>query len=417
MSAKKVDKTKVIRVMETFAGIGAQHKAITNIKEKTQNKFEVTQTSEWDSRAIIAYSMIHHKYDVEKVLNKKGLTDETKINKFLFSQTFSLNSKVPGHVLRKSLSFKKRLAAATIVNGNNPDIMKVKGKDIKEIDLLTYSFPCQGLSIANMGRAKGIKRDANSTSNLIWQIGRILVEAKENKQQLPKYLLMENVTALLGPKHKADYEEWIRLLKEELGYVTFTNKLRADDYGMVQTRKRVFAISILNPNKGWTQEMIDELLERYKADLSKEEATKMINSMIKVDTKNTKLLEEFEEATPNDTISRHKMANENKDLTQRNLIRINTLTTKQDRHPNIGMIDFESKQENKLHKRFITPREAYQIMGFESKDFDKVRPLWLEENILTKESLYRQAGNSIAVKVLEAIFKVIDQIESRENEN
>ncbi len=37
--------------------------------------------------------------------------------------------------------------------------------------------------------------------------------------------------------------------------------------------------------------------------------------------------------------------------------------------------------------------------------------------VLTKESLYRQAGNSIAVKVLEAIFKVIDQIEKRENEN
>ncbi len=148
----------------------------------------------------------------------------------------------------------------------------------------------------------------------------------------------------------------------------------------------------------------------------KKEATKIINSIIKVNTKNSKLLEEFEYATPNDTNSRRKMAEKNKDLTQRNLTRVNTLTTKQDRHPNLGMIDFESKQENKLHKRFITPREAYQIMGFDFKDFDKVRPLWLKENILTKESLYRQAGNSIAVKVLEAIFKTIDDIESREND-
>ncbi len=163
------NKTKVIdiKVMETFAGIGAQHKAITNIEHLTNNNFKVIQTSEWDSRAIIAYSMIHHDYKVDKVLKANKLTNETKINKFLFKQTFSLNSKVPGHVLRKPLSFKKRLAAATIVNNNNPDIMKVKGEDIKEIDLLTYSFPCQGLSIANMGRAKGIKRNADSTSNLI----------------------------------------------------------------------------------------------------------------------------------------------------------------------------------------------------------------------------------------------------------
>ncbi|TCG10609.1 DNA (cytosine-5-)-methyltransferase [Mycoplasma marinum] len=402
--------------METFAGIGAQHKAITNIKGQTHNKFKVTKTAEWDARAVIAYSLIHHKYDVENVLKKNKLETEEKINKWLLDRTFSLNSKTPGHVIRKPLNFKKRLAAASITNRNNPDITKVKGSDIRDVDLLTYSFPCQGLSVANMGRAKGIKRDADSTSNLIWQIGGILQEAKDNDQQLPKYLLMENVRDLLNKKHLEDYEEWKNLLKDSLGYDTFTFQLRADNFGMVQTRKRVFGISILNPNKEWTQEMIQEMLDGQKYVLNKEESVKEIKKILNFNLNNKTLIEEYKHAVPNNTKSRVKMAKENKDLTKKGMTRINTLTTKQDRHPNVGMIPYKNNFEGKLDYRFITPREAYQIMGFDSKDFDKVRDEWLVNKTLTKESLYRQAGNSIAVKVLEAVFKVIDQIEKREND-
>ncbi|MCP4336854.1 MAG: DNA cytosine methyltransferase [Mycoplasma sp.] len=403
--------------METFAGIGAQHKAITNIKEETTYKFEVIKTSEWDSRAIIAYSLIHHDYNIEQVLKENNLDTEQKIDKWILGKTFSLDSKKPSNLTRKPYHFKKRLVAASIKNNNSPDINKVKGSEIKDIDLLTYSFPCQGLSIANMGRDKGIKRDVDSTSNLVWQIGRILGEAKDNKQKLPRYLLMENVSALLSKKHRADYDEWVRLLKEDLGYETFTYKLKANEFGMVQTRMRVFAISILKPNKKWTTEKIGKILDSYKYILSKDESIKQIKSILKTHSTNKKIIEEFEHSTPNNTPSRVRMKTQNKDLSSKDITKLNTLTTKQDRHPNIGMLPYKSKSSNKLDYRFITPREAYQIMGFESKDFDKVRTEWIDNNIITKESLYRQAGNSIAVKVLEVVFKTIDQIEKRENEN
>ncbi len=268
-----------------------------------------------------------------------------------------------------------------------------------------------------MGRAQGIKQNAKSTSNLIWQIGRILQEAKENKQKLPKYLLMENVIALLGKKHSKDYEAWTKLLKEEFGYETFTFKLLATDYGMVQTRKRAFAISILNPKKEWDQNKIQKMLKRFEKHLTKTQAKKQIQKIIKLNPEDEAMMGEFEEAIPNNTKSRVKMIEQNKDLSRKDIFKLNTLTTKQDRHPNIGMVPYPNNLNNKSKYRFITPREAYQIMGFDYKDFDKIKDEWLINKVLTKESLYRQAGNSIAVKVLEAIFKVIDQIEKRENEN
>ena len=112
------------------------------------------------------------------------------------------------------------------------------------------------------------------------------------------------------------------------------------------------------------------------------------------------------------------MANENKDLlvdckwAKGKEFTFNTLTCKQDRHPNIGMIQLpkELLEDGKLWKRFITPREAYQIMGFTTSDFDKVKNKY-NEGFIQKEALYRQAGNSIVVSVLEDIFKFIEDYE------
>jgi DNA (cytosine-5)-methyltransferase 1 len=102
-----------------------------------------------------------------------------------------------------------------------------------------------------------------------------------------------------------------------------------------------------------------------------------------------------------------------------------TLTTKQDRHPNIGMIKVSKKilnkaikkfNKDKLEKRFLTPKETFQIMGFKLKDFKNLNSK-IKENILNKESLYRQSGNSIVVSNLESIFKLILEIEKKDFKN
>lgn len=407
-----MEKTKVIRVYETFAGIGAQHKALTNI-DKDKKYFKVVQTSEWDARAIIAYAQIHHQAKFNKKLKEVAKWDEQKVNKYFLDKTFSLNSKVPGHLIRKPFDFKINLIAANEVNNNIPDITKVNGKHLKNIDLVTYSFPCQGLSIANMGRDKGIKQDAKSTSNLIWQIRRMLLEAVEQKIKLPKYLLMENVKNLIGKKHKSDYDQWINFLNE-LGYSTNTLVINGLNHGSLQKRERVFAISVLREkNKMNDKEFKKMFEEKFSRKLSVTNRKRKYLNILISSSEEERLM-----ARPNKTPSRIKMAKENHDLLKRPWLKgmeytFNTLTTKQDRHPNIGMIDmseYSNKKENILDKRFITPREAYQIMGFTSKDYEKVNKKF-QENIVSKESLYRQAGNSIVVEVLEDLFRYIKERE------
>ena len=259
-----------------------------------------------------------------------------------------------------------------------------------------------------MGRAQGISKSSNSTSNLIWQIKRILDEIK-NKKNLPKYLLLENVNALVKKRHIKSYENWKKELSK-MGYKTFTFVLNAIDFGSLQKRERVFALSIRKDFKGINcddEKMKEYFLENYSNPLNKKQRKLKYKKILSSSTK-----DEILDATPNDTPSRRMMAEKNVDLlknAEEKNWTFNTLTTKQDRHPNIGMIEVK-KLPGKLNKRFITPREAYQIMGFTIKDFELVNKKY-QEKILTKESLYHQAGNSIVVNVLESVFKLINEIE------
>ena len=52
-----------------------------------------------------------------------------------------------------------------------------------------------------------------------------------------------------------------------------------------------------------------------------------------------------------------------------------------------------------LKIRKLTPKEAWRLQGFDDSDFEKA------QNVCSNTQLYKQAGNSITVNVLEAIFK------------
>lgn len=95
--------------------------------------------------------------------------------------------------------------------------------------------------ISGAGKQEGFLRGSNTRSSLLWECEKV-IEAKR-----PKFLLMENVKALVSKKFKAHFEEWIKLL-DDLGYKTFYKVLDAKDYGVPQHRERVFAISILDEN-------------------------------------------------------------------------------------------------------------------------------------------------------------------------
>ena len=149
------------------------------------------------------------------------------------------------------LQLKSILVAIERTN-NKVDITNVKASDLPDSDLLTYSFPCQDLSVSGHWHKNegGINRDANNRSTLLWQIERLLIEYDKSNKELPKFLLMENVSNILSDKHIDNFNEWCAFL-ENLGYVNQIYTLDARNFGIPQTRIRTYMISVLPKMKKW----------------------------------------------------------------------------------------------------------------------------------------------------------------------
>ncbi len=175
---------KPIRVVELFSGIGAQRAAL----KRAGIPHETVAVCEIDEHAYASYCAIH------------GFTP------------------------------------------NMGDITKVERLP-DDIDLVTYSFPCQDLSIA--GKCRGMAKDSGTRSGTcLWNVGRLLLEA-ESRGQLPDALLMENVDAIANSKNKKDFDAWIGLLSE-MGYTSSWKVLNAKDFDVPQNRSRCYMVSCLD---------------------------------------------------------------------------------------------------------------------------------------------------------------------------
>lgn len=119
---------------------------------------------------------------------------------------------------------------------NFGSITDINWDEIPDFDLFTYSFPCQDIS--NAGKQKGFIEGSGSRSSLLWECRRA-IEAKR-----PRFLLMENVKALVQKKFMPEFQRWIDTLAD-LGYASFWQALNAKDFGIPQNRERVFMVSIL----------------------------------------------------------------------------------------------------------------------------------------------------------------------------
>ena len=165
----------MFRVIETFSGIGSQAKALTRIGKP----FEIVNTADWDINAILAYCLIHKgKIDINKYAE---ISDEDVTN-FLKGLSLSSDGKKPMSdeaFRRMPMHLKRRLYAAIKETRNMVSITDVMGSDIPDnIDLFTYSFPCQDLSLCGCwhGNKSGIARDAHNRSGMLWEVERILLE-------------------------------------------------------------------------------------------------------------------------------------------------------------------------------------------------------------------------------------------------
>lgn len=259
---------KPIRLIEFFAGIGAQYKAL----KKLTDNVESWKICEWAYNSYCSYNAIHIKdfKDYSQGLSKEELI--AKVRGTSLNYNDSLSDK---QLSRKPIEWLRNAYNNCVATHNLINIMDVHGKDLEIVDtdkyeyILTYSFPCQDLSLA--GKRQGMatsQKDGGTRSGLLWEVERILDELVDSKSSLPQILVMENVPEIISFNNIGHFIKWQNKL-ERLGYKNYVDILNAKDYCIPQNRKRCFMISILGdyaynfPAKLKREYRLKDLLEKY----------------------------------------------------------------------------------------------------------------------------------------------------------
>lgn len=177
------NKRRPLKVFTAFSGYDSQCLALNSLKEDTNFDYELVGWSEIDKPAIIAHNALFPKWK----------------------------------------------------DRNYGDISKINWEEVPDFDLFTYSSPCTDFSKA--GWRKGGEEGSGTRSALLWECRKAIVTKK------PKYLLFENVKDLVSEKFIGTFMKWVKEL-ESYGYNNFWQVLNAKDYGIPQSRERIFMVSI-----------------------------------------------------------------------------------------------------------------------------------------------------------------------------
>ena len=296
------------------------------------------------------------------------------------------------------------------------------------------SFVCEGMAVHNCqsvsqaGSQKGMVEGSGTASSLAWEVIRLLREAKD-EETLPHALLMENVPAILNKRNIAEFTRLVEEL-DAMGYESSYRVLNAKDYGVPQNRKRCFMISILRSEGGlgsfqWPEpcpdgrvlkdvlEPADDVPEKYY--LSESRLEGLIRSTAKQAGKGNGFA--FKPKGADDiAFSVTTCAGSRK---TDNFVCVQTATLAGKGHECIrriyspeglsptvvtaaggGHIPKVELPGQETRCRKLTPLECFRLMGFSDEAFRRAKGLGLCDT-----DLYRQAGNSIAVPCLKAIFK------------
>ena len=390
----------MLKLLSLFSGIGGFEKALNNLEVL----YELVNFCEIDKYAVKSYCAIHG-------------VDESK---------------------------------------NLGDITHVDEKVIdRDIDILTYGFPCQDISIS--GQQKGLfNSDGTLTrSGLFFEALRII----EHTQ--PKIAIAENVKNLVGKKFNAQFQVVLASL-ESAGYNNYWKVLNSKDFGVPQNRERVFIVSIRKdidtgkfefPEpyplekrlKDVLEDVVDEkyylsekalvgLVTRYSDNPKKrfkfrtgEDIAATVDSGVGIKANINFIIEEptimqIGQMYPNsgnpqagriydadglspalDTCSGgnrmpkvavamrgrlngHGKWHQEVEVSDREYA--NAITT----------VQKDSLIADGERIRKLTPKECFRLMGFDDESFHKA------EAVNSNTQLYKQAGNSIVVDVLEELF-------------
>ena len=265
---------------------------------------------------------------------------------------------------------------------NLGDITKIDIDKLRDFDLLTHGSPCQDFSFA--GLKKGGDEGSGTRSSLMWNTVDIVSHCK------PKYVIWENVKGVLAKTQIHNYKKYIDKMSE-LGYNNYSEVLNSKDFGVAQSRNRLFVVSIRKDIDNNTfsfpsgygyevtlKEVLDEVVDdRYYV-------TKILN--------------------PRKTKNYIQYDNSGKGYNSQGarLYYLDKQMCTLPKSNNGGKVKVLLDEENMIARK-ITPNEAWRLMGFSEEDFLKAKSSKGQSN----SSLYGQAGNSIVLPVIKEILRCL----------
>lgn len=242
-------------------------------------------------------------------------------------------------------------------------------------DILIHGSPCQDFSIA--GHQRGADEGSETRSSLMWETIHIIDQMGEWK---PKYVIWENVKNVTSKHMIANFVRYQKEM-ERMGYTNNYDVLDAREFGLPQARERVFTISCLNGEKFDFTRLIRTPMRKISEFLEDNENVPEVYNVTQPSVYNVI------------GASGIKRATVIKDFAY-------TITTRQDRTP-AQVIDCGSGRY-----RYLTERECWRLMGYTDEEFEAAKAVH-ERKGRYYMTLYKQAGNSIAVPIFESIFRKI----------
>lgn len=312
-----------------------------------------------------------------------------------------------------------------------------------EIDLLTYSTPCQDISQA--GKQRGFVEGSDTRSGILWHTEKAIRDLR------PKYLMQENVKAIVSKKFLPDFQAWCERV-ESYGYRNYWAVLNAKDYGVPQNRERMFMISIRDdqpiryqfPNPFKLETVLADILED-EVDESYFLSDKSVESFLlnsqdfhdkhdftlnpngkKVEGKcaagdvaceldgNAPTPEDFDAKDENGLPLYVKAPSGN-------IYNLEYVDDEEGRHPRWirHTVDADGKEHTygiRFRIRKLTPRECFRLMGVRDDRIDQLLETevvpakkgsteMVERLKISKSQLYKCAGNSIVVDCMMYLFE------------
>lgn len=251
----------------------------------------------------------------------------------------------------------------------------VVGYNLKP-DILIHGSPCQDFSIA--GKQKGADEGTETRSSLMWETIHIIQQMGVWK---PRVVIWENVKNVLSKHMVANFTRYLNEM-EKIGYTNNFEILNAMDFGLPQKRERVFTISMLDGtffNFGTLEKKKPPHIREFLEDTEDDQYIITAPSMLERIGK--------------------KKGNFNGKLEIIDSF-CTTITTKQNRNPNSGVVDLGNGKY-----RYLTERECWRLQGYSDKDFEAALKAHPGKPSKLNGALYKQAGNSIPVPIFESIFK------------